>query len=54
MYAQCIVQTSAANNGRKIGLLQGAGMRMALWFYAMMRLLHLKQPLKATIHQQQF
>jgi hypothetical protein len=27
---------------------------MASWFYGMMRLLRLKQPLKATIHQQQF
>ena len=27
---------------------------MASWFYAMMRLLHLKQPLKATVHQPKF
>jgi hypothetical protein len=27
---------------------------MALWFYAMMRLLRLKQALMATIHQQRF
>jgi hypothetical protein len=27
---------------------------MALWFYAMMRLICLQQPLKATIHQQKF
>jgi hypothetical protein len=27
---------------------------MASWFYGLMRLLHLKQPLEATIHQQQF
>ncbi len=33
-------------------LIQGAGTRMALWFYAMMRLICLQQPLKATIHQQ--
>ena len=43
-----------ANKGRKVGLLRGAGTRMALWFYAMMRLLRLKQPLRATIHQQKF
>ena len=43
-----------ANKGRKVGLLRGAGTRMALWFYAMMRLLRLKQPLLATIHQQKF
>ena len=53
-YAQFIAQTSAANNVHKIGLLQGAGTRMASWFYDMIRLLRLKQPLKATIHQQQF
>ena len=27
---------------------------MALWFYVMMRLLHLKGPLLSTIHQQKF
>jgi hypothetical protein len=27
---------------------------MALWFYAMIHLIHLQQPLKATIHQQKF
>ena len=27
---------------------------MASWFYAMMRLLRLKQPLKATVHQPKF
>ena len=35
-------------------LIQGADTRMALWFYAMMRLIHLQQPLKASIHQQKF
>ncbi len=35
-------------------LIRGAGTRMALWFYAMMHLIHLQQPLKATIHQQKF
>jgi hypothetical protein len=54
IYAQFIGQSSAANSGRKIGLLRGAGTRMASWFYGMMRLLRLKQPLKATIHQSQF
>jgi len=43
-----------ANKGRKVGLLRGAGTRMALWFYAMMRLLRLRQALMATIHQQKF
>ena len=35
-------------------LIRGAGTRMALWFYAMMHLIRLQQPLKATIHQQKF
>ncbi len=35
-------------------LIQGAGTRMALWFYAMICLICLQQPLKATIHQQKF
>ncbi len=35
-------------------LIQGAGTQMALWFYAMIQLLCLQQPLKATIHQQKF
>ncbi len=47
-----MAQSALANKGRKVGLLWGAGTRMALWFYAMMRLLRLKQPLTATIHQQ--
>ena len=54
IYAQFMAQSALANKGRKVGLLMGAGTRMALWFYAMMRLLRLKQPLTATIHQQKF
>ncbi len=49
-----MAQSAMANRGRKVGLLRGAGTRMALWFYAMMRLLRLKQALMATIHQQRF
>ncbi|KAL3769143.1 hypothetical protein ACHAWU_001211 [Discostella pseudostelligera] len=54
VYAQFMAKSAVSNNGRQVGLIRGAGTRMALWFYAMMRLLRLKQPLKATIHQQQF
>ena len=54
IYAQFMSQSALANGGRKVGLLRGAGTRMALWFYAMMRLLRLKQPLRATIHQHKF
>jgi hypothetical protein len=43
-----------ANKGNQVGLLRGAGTRFASWFYAMMRLLHLKEPLKSTIYQQKF
>ncbi len=54
IYAQFMAQLALANRGSKVCLIQGAGTRMALWFYAMIRLLHLQQPLKATIHQQNF
>jgi hypothetical protein len=49
-----MAQSALANKGHKVGLLRGAGTRMALWFYAMMHLLHLRQPLVGTIHQQKF
>jgi hypothetical protein len=43
-----------ANRGRKVCLIRGAGTCMALWFYAMIRLIRLQHPLKATIHQHKF
>ena len=49
-----MAQSALANQGRKVGLLRGAGTRMALWFYAMILALRLRQPLTATIHQQKF
>jgi len=54
IYAQFMSQSALANGRRKVGLLRGAGTRMALWFYAMIRALRLRQPLTATIHQQKF
>ena len=54
IHAQFIAATAAANGGKRVGLLRGAGTRMASWFYSMMRLLRLQKPLKATIHQQKF
>ncbi len=54
IYAQFMAQSALANKGHKVGLLQGAGTRMGLWFYAMMCLLCLRQPLVGTIHQQKF
>jgi tRNA(Leu) C34 or U34 (ribose-2'-O)-methylase TrmL len=41
-------------NGRAVGLLRGSGTRMALWFYAMLRVLRLERVLLATIHQAKF
>jgi hypothetical protein len=54
IYAQFMGQSSLHNRGKKVGLLRGAGTRMAMWFYAMIRLLRLEMPLKATVHQQKF
>ncbi len=49
-----MAQSAMANKGCSVNLLQGVGTQMALWFYAMVRLLRLRQPLAATIHQQRF
>ncbi len=54
IYAQFMAQLALANRGWKVCLIRGAGTRMALWFYAMIHLICLQQPFKATIHQQQF
>jgi hypothetical protein len=54
IHAQFIAQSVAANNGRSVNLLRGAGTRFATWFYSMHRLLRLKPSLLATIHQPQF
>ncbi len=54
IHAQFMAQSALANKGKQAGLLHGASTRFASWFYAMMRLLRLKQPLKSTIHQQKF
>jgi hypothetical protein len=53
IYAQFMAQSAMANKGHTVNLLRGAGI-MALWFYAMVRLLRLQQPLAATIYQQKF
>lgn len=49
-------QSGLTNGGPKVGLLflRGAGTQMALWFYAMIQALRLRQPLAAFIHQQKF
>jgi hypothetical protein len=54
IYAQFVAQSALANIGRKVCLIRGAGTCVALWFYAMICLIPLQQPLKATIHQQKF
>jgi hypothetical protein len=51
IYAQFMAQSALANRGWKVCLIQGAGTCMGLWFYAMICLIHLQQPSKATIHQ---
>ena len=54
IYAQFLAQAAIHNNGKKIGLLRGAGTRFSTWFYAMMRVLHHKDTLKSTIHTLKF
>ena len=54
IYVQFMAQPALSNIGRAVGLLRGAGTRMALWFYAMIRLLRVRKALNATIHQQKF
>ncbi len=54
IYAHYMEQSSLANRGRKVCLIRGTGTRMALWFYVIICLILLQQPLKATIHQQKF
>jgi hypothetical protein len=49
-----MAQSAMANKSCSVNLLWGAGTQMALWFYAMVHLLGLWQPLAATIHQQRF
>jgi hypothetical protein len=49
-----MAQSALFNNGRQVGLLRGAGTRMASWFYAMHRALRLRPALVATVHQAQF
>jgi len=54
IYAQFMAQFSLANGGKNVGLLRGAGTQMAMRFYAMIHLLRLEQPSKATVHHQKF
>ena len=51
IYAQFIQQSGVHNNGKRIGLLRGSGTMFSTYFYAMMRLVRLHDPLLATIHQ---
>jgi len=50
IYALFMAQSALANKGNKVGLLRGAGTRMATWFYAMMRVLRHKDVLLSTVH----
>ena len=51
IYAQFIQQSGVHNNRKRIGLLRGSGTMFSTYFYAMMRLVRLHDPLLATIHQ---
>lgn len=48
------MKASTTVNGRPVGLLRGAGTRMAYWFYAMHRALRLQDVLLSTIHSPAF
>ncbi len=54
IHEQFMTQASALNNGKRIGLLRGAGTRFATWFYAMHRLLRQNRALYATGHSPAF
>ena len=54
IYAQFLAQTAVHNKGKKIGLFQGARAQFATWFYAMMRILRLRDALLMTVHQALF
>ena len=51
IYTQLIKHSGVHINGYIVGLLRVAGNRFATYFYAMMRILRLQDPLLATIHQ---
>ena len=51
IYAKFIQRSVVHNNGKRIVLLMGAGTMFATYFYAVMRLVSLQDPLLATIHQ---
>lgn len=51
---QFMAQAAAFINGKKIGLLQGAGTHFVTWFYSMHQLLWQKAALKATMHYPDF
>jgi hypothetical protein len=44
-------ESAMVNKGRTVSHLWGAVTQMALWFYAIVHLLRLRQPLAATTHQ---
>ena len=54
IYAQLIQNSGVHNNGKRIGLLRGAGTRFLTYFYAMMHLVCLQATLLATIYQSIF
>ena len=51
IYSQFIWRSGVHNKGKGIGLLRGAGTKIATNFYVIMRLVSLQAPLLATVHQ---
>ncbi len=49
-----MAEASCHNNGKKVGLLQGASARFATLFYAMHQLLCLKKALEVTVQGSAF
>ena len=47
---QFIQQSGVHNNRNRIGIIRGAVTRFATYFYVMMRLVCLQDPVLATIH----
>ncbi len=54
IHAQFMMQESALNDGKRIGLLRGARTRFATLFYAVIHLLRQKQALYETVHSPAF
>ena len=54
IHAQFIAQSAPHHNGKRIGLLRGAGTRFSTFFYAIIRAICCRLALIETIHQAKF